>query len=147
MFNIQALKNWSFVLRCKHNMLTVQRRPPIYAVAKFIVPDWGDKVDSSIGLSYRTTRLHRLAGRYDKPMPESTLSPHSGTMYLATGSWVECGVPYTAVLHSKRPKARETTQHGSPPGWLEENDPAGRDLTADRCFRGRPIPLSRAQSC
>jgi hypothetical protein len=30
------------------------------SVAKFIVPDWGDKVDS---------RLHRLAGRYDNPMP------------------------------------------------------------------------------
>jgi hypothetical protein len=23
------------------------------------------------------------------------------------------------------PKAREMTQHGSPPGWLEECDPAG----------------------
>jgi hypothetical protein len=37
-------------------------------VAKFIVPDWGDKVDSGIGLSYRPARL--LAGgsvqqRYD----------------------------------------------------------------------------------
>jgi hypothetical protein len=27
-------------------------------------------------------------------------------------------------LRPMRPKARETTQHGSPPGWLEENDPA-----------------------
>jgi hypothetical protein len=34
-------------------------------VAKFIVPDCGDKVDSGIGLSYRPARLHRLAGRYD----------------------------------------------------------------------------------
>jgi hypothetical protein len=25
-------------------------------------------------------------------------------------------------------KARETTQHESLPGWLEEIDPAGRDL-------------------
>ncbi len=47
------------------------------SVAKFIVPDWGDKVDSGIGLSYRPARrLHRLAGRYDHPMPESTLSPN-----------------------------------------------------------------------
>jgi hypothetical protein len=34
-------------------------------VAKFIVPDWGDKVDSGKGLSYRPAKLHRLAGRYD----------------------------------------------------------------------------------
>ncbi len=40
-----------------------------YAVTKFIVPDWGDKVDSGMGLSYRPARLHRLAGRYDNPMP------------------------------------------------------------------------------
>jgi hypothetical protein len=34
---------------------------------KFLVPAWGDIVDSVIGLSYRPVRLHRLAGRYDKP--------------------------------------------------------------------------------
>ncbi len=66
-------------------------------------------------------------------------------MNLATGSWVKFGVPRTAVLHSMRPKARETTQHGSPPSWLEENYPAGWDLPDDGCFRGRPIPLSRAK--
>jgi hypothetical protein len=33
--------------------------------AKFVVPDWGDIVDSDIGLSCRSDRLHRLAGRYD----------------------------------------------------------------------------------
>jgi hypothetical protein len=38
--------------------------------AQFIVPDWGDKVDYTIGLSYRPVRLHhRLAGRYDNTMP------------------------------------------------------------------------------
>ncbi len=36
-----------------------------YAVAKFIVPGWGDKVDSGIGLSYRPARLLRLEGRYE----------------------------------------------------------------------------------
>jgi hypothetical protein len=40
--------------------------------AKFIVPDWGDKVHDDIGLSYRPARLHRLAGWYDSPLPEST---------------------------------------------------------------------------
>jgi hypothetical protein len=43
-------------------------------VSKFIVPDWGNKVNSGIGLSYRPARLHRLAGRYDNPMTESTIS-------------------------------------------------------------------------
>ncbi len=33
--------------------------------AKVMVPDWGYKVDSGIGLSYRHAKLHRLAGRYD----------------------------------------------------------------------------------
>jgi hypothetical protein len=31
------------------------------SVAIFIVPDWEDKVNSVIGLSYRAARLHRLA--------------------------------------------------------------------------------------
>jgi hypothetical protein len=30
------------------------------SVAEFIVPDWGDEVNSGIGLSYRPARLHRL---------------------------------------------------------------------------------------
>jgi hypothetical protein len=30
--------------------------------ATFIVPDWEDKVDSGIGLSYLPAMLHRLAG-------------------------------------------------------------------------------------
>ncbi len=34
-------------------------------IAKFIVLDFGDKVDSGIGLLYRHARLHRQAGRYD----------------------------------------------------------------------------------
>ncbi len=44
-------------------------------VAKFIVPDWGDKVDSGIGLAYlpATARLPRLAGRYDNLVPESNI--------------------------------------------------------------------------
>ncbi len=68
------------------------------AVAKFIVPDWGDKVDAGIGLSYLPARLHGLAGRYDNPMPESTISPQRGTMNLATDSGknrcIEAGSKY-----------------------------------------------------
>jgi hypothetical protein len=38
-----------------------------YFVAKFIVPEWGDKVESGIGLSYRPVSLCNLAGRYRLP--------------------------------------------------------------------------------
>ncbi len=41
-------------------------------VAKFIVPDWGDKFDSEIWLSNRPASLCSLSGRYYNPMPEST---------------------------------------------------------------------------
>jgi hypothetical protein len=46
-----------------------------------------DIVESDIGLSYQPASLCSMGGRYDNPpMPESTLSPPSGTMNLATGS-------------------------------------------------------------
>ncbi len=57
----------------------------IYNEAQFLVPDWRDKVDYGIGLSYRPAKLHRLAGRYDNPMLDLTLYPQSGTKNLATG--------------------------------------------------------------
>ncbi len=48
-------------------------------LAKFIVPDKGDKVDSGVGLSYRPARLvhkHRLTGRYTTTLCWSqTISP------------------------------------------------------------------------
>ncbi len=50
-------------------------------VAKFIVPDWGDKVDSGIGLSYRPARQHLLAGRYDL-----VRQPYAGFNYILQ-SW------------------------------------------------------------
>ncbi len=44
-------------------------------VAKFLVPGWGDIVDSGIGLSTVVpARLHMLAGRYDN----LTISPRQG---------------------------------------------------------------------
>jgi hypothetical protein len=46
---------------------------PLHVDAQFLVPDWGDKVDYGLGLSYRPASL--LAGRYDNPVPKSTLSP------------------------------------------------------------------------
>jgi hypothetical protein len=39
---------------------------------------------SGIGLSYKPASLYSLAGRHDKPMPESTISPQSGTKNKAT---------------------------------------------------------------
>jgi hypothetical protein len=51
-----------------------------YTVVKFIVPDWGDKVNSGIGLSCRPARLHRLAGRYGNLTPETTITPSQATV-------------------------------------------------------------------
>ncbi len=66
-----------------------QRRRSIYCwevkSIKIYSPWMGDAVDSGIGMSYRPASLCSLAGRYDNPMPESTLSPQSGTMNLTTG--------------------------------------------------------------
>ncbi len=47
-------------------------------VAKFIVPDRGDKVDSGIELSYLPGRLHRLTGRFHNPVLETTISTFQG---------------------------------------------------------------------
>jgi hypothetical protein len=41
----------------------------------------GDIIDSGIGLSHRPARLHRLAGRYDNPMPESAIFPSRGLRF------------------------------------------------------------------
>ncbi len=39
-----------------------------FDVAEFTDPDWGDEVNSGIGLSYRPARLHRLAEPLLQPM-------------------------------------------------------------------------------
>jgi hypothetical protein len=44
------------------------------------------------------------------------------------------------------PKARETTHHGSLPGWLEENDLAGQDLMMMGANKGVPYRLAATQS-
>jgi hypothetical protein len=64
---------------CKRSLLFMKfllSFPVTSTVAKFILPGWGDKVDS--GLSYQPARLHRMAGRYDYIMPGSTISPSQG---------------------------------------------------------------------
>jgi hypothetical protein len=47
---------------------------------QFLVPDWGgySKIDYGVGLLYWPARLHRMAGRYDNPMPWLTLSFSQG---------------------------------------------------------------------
>ena len=52
--------------------------------AKFIVPTWGDKVDSDIGLSYWPARLQMLEGWYDNPLALVNFIPQFGTMNSAT---------------------------------------------------------------
>jgi hypothetical protein len=55
----------------------------LYPVAKFIVPDWGDKVDSGIGLSYRPAKLHMVGRPVQQPYARVNYVPHSGNMNLA----------------------------------------------------------------
>jgi hypothetical protein len=73
----------------RYSLPTVGVRFPVYisssAEAKFLVHNWGDIVNSGIGLSYQPACLCSLAGRYDNPMSETTISPQSGTTNLATG--------------------------------------------------------------
>ncbi len=52
--------------------------------AEFSAPDWGDKVDNGIGLSYQPARLHRLVGRYDSYAIVNFI-PNAGTKNLAIG--------------------------------------------------------------
>ncbi len=58
---------------------------PVYScssVAKFLVPDGGDIVDSGIGLSYRLQRLH--GGPVQQHHVKSRLYPQAGTKNLAS---------------------------------------------------------------
>ncbi len=57
--------------------------PPPASAVKFIVPDWGDKVNSDIGLS--NWPANRLADRYDNPVPKST---------MFSLPWGKCSVNY-----------------------------------------------------
>ncbi len=57
-------------------------------VAKFIVPYWGIKSTTALGCR---TNLCSLMGRYDNHMPQSTLSPQSGTMNRASDGYCRLG--------------------------------------------------------
>jgi hypothetical protein len=69
--------------KCELNVVFVLLLKVIL-VAEFIDHDWADNVNSGIGLSYRPARLHGLAGQYDNPMPELTLSQNHRSMNAAT---------------------------------------------------------------
>ncbi len=78
--NQSALMALISYINCHKNFFKWRRRPiasenvSAQAVAEFLVPDWGDIVDSVIVLLYRTARLHRLSGRYDRqPRSMTTL--------------------------------------------------------------------------
>jgi hypothetical protein len=76
---VDAWHTLSSALLVGNHTVPVKEHTP-YTVAEFIDPDWGDKVNSGpMGLSYRPARLHWLAGRFDNPMPELTLSPSHGS--------------------------------------------------------------------
>ncbi len=52
----------------------------VQTVPKFILPDWGDKVNYGIGVVVPALHsyVHRLPGRYENPVPESNISPSQG---------------------------------------------------------------------
>ncbi len=76
-------------------------------VAEFIVPDWGDKVNTGIGLSYRPTRLHRLCGPVCQPYAGVDYIPQSGTMNLAS-------VEYHWPAQSPSPRAPPSSPSTDP---------------------------------
>jgi hypothetical protein len=47
-------------------------------VAKFLVPDWGDKANSGQGVVVTGRQATKAGCRYDNPMPESTISSTQG---------------------------------------------------------------------
>ncbi len=63
----------------KYDLFFLSRRQSCSQIPS---PWIGDIVNSGKGLSYRPASLGSLVGWYDNPMPESTLSPQSGTMNL-----------------------------------------------------------------
>jgi hypothetical protein len=71
-------------------------------ISKFFIPDWRDIVDPGTGLSCRPAWLHRLAGRYDNSLPESTISHSSGTRNLAT-CVVKLHTPPYTIFHLSAP--------------------------------------------
>ncbi len=78
---------WKNIFFCIYNAQAQQTSSKIHS------PGLDDIIDSGIGLSYRPGSLCvlcSLAGRYNNPMPQSTLSTESGIMNLATErrTWV-----------------------------------------------------------
>jgi len=64
--------------------VTCEIAPP---VTKFIVPDWGIQLTREYGclVAPACQPISSVAGRYDNPMPELTLSSQSEIMNLSTG--------------------------------------------------------------
>jgi hypothetical protein len=81
-------------------------------------PGLGDIVDSGIGFTYRPASLCNLAGPYNYPMPESTLSPSQGLRILSARTSV-CSI---------------TTPEGGGNNVLSEDIPY--DVQVDVCLVG-----------
>ncbi len=84
----------SSALSTQTQSIQSQIRSTYRTVAEYIDPWLGDKVNSGIGLSYRSaSHVCSPARRYDNTMPELTLSLSHGSMNSATGSkeWEQRG--------------------------------------------------------
>ncbi len=68
-------------LREAHYLITCIVEEVGETCSRILSPWLGYIVDSGTGLSYQPARLHRLAGRFDSPMPESTISLSQGLRF------------------------------------------------------------------
>jgi len=78
-------------------------------VAKLLVPEWEDIVDSGIGLSYRPARLHRLSGRYVN-LCQTRLYPQPGTKGLASVPLFDYKYRYSTRYSKLQVRAKIQTQ-------------------------------------
>ncbi len=104
----------SYCVTCSHRLCIIESSSQI--VSSQILSPWlGDIVNWGMGLSSRPTKIHRLAGRCNIPMPWSRL--YSPVRDYEFGSW-----PATLlVLHRARIFCRPFKEPGinSQPGGIE----------------------------
>jgi hypothetical protein len=70
--------------------------------------------------------------------PDLVTPSFKSSAFLAVFEYLLFSGNPTYKLRSIGPKARGLAQHGDPPGWLEESDPAGYSFVLD----GRSMPPS-----
>ncbi len=124
-----SVKFWSSVevLSCRNKDIMIMKRLLSRSVAKFLVPDWGDIVDSGIGLSRRYTGP---PGRYDNSVPELTLSPLSQRLRI----WLQFFQNVRYTVQSNLANRGTGRNRGS---WRHLQEEGRRGLLQQMLPRGR----------